>query len=140
MHTQSKLGVVEPSVVSVHLLIVVFILFVFLCQRRVGPSSTVAFPLTGDRELLPGRWENLTHVHLIVVGTPVFIAHPPCTVISECIVKFFFETFMVVPSLIFIGELTSPLAMTPRVPNSNQLKTVNVPDIHYAIGMIKQNA
>jgi len=68
--------------------------------------------------------EDLGEIHLVEMDTPVFIAHPPGAVISENIIKFFLETLIVIPSLIFISELASPLALPPGVPYPDQLQPV----------------
>jgi hypothetical protein len=103
----------------------------------IRTTGSVTSPLSCDGELAPGLWEDLAQVHFVEVDAPVLIPHPPGTVITEDIVKFFFQAFVVVPSLVFISELTSPLSLTPRVTDSHQLKSINITNLKHTISMIK---
>mgnify|MGYP004236481619 CR=1 FL=1 len=112
-------------------------------QVGVGTTICVTFPFTGNRELGPSAWENFAHVDSVVVGLPVFITHPPISVLSERVIKALFKTFVIVPSLIFISESTEPdtIALSPGVSDAQDLQ-VDVLEIFNpfeTIGMVKEN-
>jgi hypothetical protein len=71
--------------------------------------------------LAPCGREDLAEIHLVEVNAPVFIAHPPGAVVTENIIKFFLETLIVIPSLVFISESALPdtLSLAPRVSDVN---------------------
>jgi len=75
------------------------------------------------------------------VGAEVVVPHPPVTITLEYVIELLFETFVVVPSLVFVSELTCPLTLTPRVPDSNELKihALDLDDLLDTVGMVEQN-
>ena len=73
------------------------------------------------------------------MNAPVFIPHPPGAIITEDIVELFFKAFVVIPSLIFISELASPLSLTPRVTDSHELKSIDITDVKHTIRMIEED-
>jgi hypothetical protein len=82
-----------------------------------------------DRVLRPVRWEDLAEVHLVEVGAEVVELHPPVAVVLESVLQFLLQSLVVVPRLVLISELASPLALPPRISDSNQLEAVDVPDL-----------
>ena len=137
---EAVLWVVEPAVVGVKLHIGVFVLFISVSLHRVGTTCGVSSPLSGNRKLAPSGREDFAEIHLIEVNAPVFVAHPPGAVITEDVVKLLFQTLIVVPSLVLICELASPLSLTPRVADPHELKAVNITDVKDTIGVIEENA
>mmetsp|Transcript_32336 Transcript_32336/g.40072 ORF Transcript_32336/g.40072 Transcript_32336/m.40072 type:complete len:205 (-) Transcript_32336:20-634(-) len=125
-HGQAVLRVVEPAIVRVQVHFRVLRLFVAVGEGGVGTTGRDALPLSANRELLPRVGENLAHVDLIVVGLPVFVVHPPVSVIFERVTELFAQFKLVIPSLVFIAEPASPLARTraPGISNVEQLKLV----------------
>ena len=74
------------------------------------------------------------------MNAPVFVAHPPGAVITENVVKFLFQTFIVIPSFVLICKLSSPLSLAPRVTDPHELEAVNITDVKDTIGVIEENA
>ena len=72
---------------------------------------------------MPGAWEDLADIDLIVICFPVFVLHPPVAIVLELVVELLPKFGLVIPSLVFITESTVPLGWTwtPRVPNTNKL-------------------
>jgi len=88
-HTQSILRIVEPLLVRVLLHVVcqrVLGFFFAVEEHWHGTSTSDSLPLAMDGELSPGGRENFAHVHLVVVGFPIFEVHPPVAVILELVV------------------------------------------------------
>jgi len=54
--------------------------------RWVGSSGSDTLPFTLDRELLPGAWEDLADIDLVVVGLPILVVHPPVAIVQEIVV------------------------------------------------------
>lgn len=125
----TELWIVEPSIIGIELDMAFFVLFISICLNRVGPSGGVASPLRGNRILTPSRREDLAQVHLVVMHAPVLIAHPPRAIVTEYVVKLFLKALVIIPGLVLICELACPLALTPRVPDTDQLEAVHVPHI-----------
>ena len=73
------------------------------------------------------------------MSAEVIVSHPPVTVTFENIVELFFKTFVVIPSLVLISELTSPLSLTPRVSDSNQLEAIDFSNLLDTISVIEKN-
>jgi hypothetical protein len=73
------------------------------------------------------------------VNAPVFVAHPPGTVITENVVKFLFQSFIVIPSFVLIRKLSSPFSLAPRVTNSHELEAVNITNVKDTICVIEEN-
>ena len=73
------------------------------------------------------------------MSAPIFVPHPPSSVIFEHVVKLILETLIVIPSLVFISELASPLSVTPRVPYSDQLQAIDVSNIQDTVGVVEQD-
>jgi hypothetical protein len=124
---QAELGVIEPAITSVEVnrrLLLLLRLGLVDVQVGVGATVSVALPFAGDGELGPGAWENLANIHSVIVGLPVFVAHPPVAVLSERVVKTLFKTLVVVPSLVFVSEGSEPnaVALSPGVSDENKLK------------------
>jgi hypothetical protein len=90
--------------------------------------------------LAPSGREDFAEIHLVEVNTPVFVTHPPCTVIAEDVVKLLFQTLIVIPSLVLICELASPLSLAPRVADPHELEAINITDVKDTIGVIEENA
>lgn len=116
------------------------LLFLAVGSNRVGAACRVASPLTRDRELAPGCGEDFAKIHLVVVNAPVFVAHPPGTVVAEHVVQLLLETLVVIPSLIFVCELACPFALAPGVADANKLEAVDVPHVKDAVSMIEEDA
>ena len=90
-------------------------------------------------ELLVRRGENLAQVKLVELCTEVIIAHPPVAVVAEGVIELVLEAFVVVPCLVFVCKLASPLAMTPRVANSDELQAVYFPDLLDAVSVVEKD-
>jgi len=90
-----------------------------------------------DRELRPSRWEDFTEIKLVEMGAEVIIFHPPVSVVFENVVELFFETLVIVPSLILVCELTCPLALAPWISYTNELKAIDFSDLLDTIGMVE---
>lgn len=73
------------------------------------------------------------------MGTEVIVSHPPVTVTLEHVVELLLQSFMVIPSLILVCELTSPLSLTPRISNSNKLESINFSNLLNTISMVEQD-
>lgn len=71
----------------------------------------------------------------------VVVSHPPITVAFEHVVELLFQAFVVVPSFIFIGKLTCPLSLAPRVSDSDQLQVhaLYFDDLLDTVGMVEQD-
>ena len=137
---EAVLWVVEPAVVGVKLHIGVFVLLISVSLYGVGTSRGVSSPLSGNRELAPSGRKDFAEIHLVEVNAPVFVTHPPGTVIAEDVVKLFFQALIVIPSFVLISELASPLSLTPRVTDPHELEAVNITDVKDTIGVIEKNA
>lgn len=74
------------------------------------------------------------------MDAPVLITHPPSAVITEHIVEFLLESFIIIPSFILIGELACPLTLTPRVTDSKELKAIDLTHVKDTVSMIKEDA
>ena len=104
-----------------------------------------ALPVALNRELGPGAGEDFADIYLVIVSFPVFIIHPPVTVIFELIVKLLSQSNLIVPSLIFIAETTIPLTRTrtPRIANVKKLKWLLTNNVFYteqSVGVIESNS
>ena len=134
--------IVEPPIIGVEMDLCVFGLFVTISKGGIGSSMSDVFPFTCNRELSPSAWEDFADIDLVVVLFPVFVIHPPVTIIFELVIQFFSEFKLVIPSLIFITETTIPLSRswTPWITNVEKLKLLCGSDILHAqktIGVIK---
>lgn len=139
-HRDTELWVVEPSIIGIILHIGLLVLLLWVDLNWVWASRSVAVPLTMDGVLRPNRWENFAEIHLVEMCTEVIVSHPPVTIALEHIVELLLETFVVIPSLILVGELTSPLTLSPRISDSNELETVDFSDLLNTISMVKKDA
>ena len=75
------------------------------------------------------------------MGTEIIVSHPPVAVTLENVVQLFFETFVVIPSFVLVSELTSPLTLTPRVSDSNELEVhaLDFDNLLDTIGVIEKD-
>ena len=140
-HRDSELWVVEPSVIGV----VFGALAVLLFFRRgrvdwVWSTGRVAVPLLADRVLGPRRWEDFAQVQLVEVGAEIVVPHPPVAVILEDVVELFLQTFVIVPSLIFVSKLACPFALAPRIANSDKLQVVDLLDLLDTVGVVEEDS
>ena len=55
-------------------------------------------------------------------------------------IKTLLETLIVIPSLVLICELASPLSLAPRVADSHELEAVDITYVKDTIGVIEENA
>jgi hypothetical protein len=74
------------------------------------------------------------------MGVEILVPHPPVAVILEDIVKLFLQSLMIVPSLIFVGKLASPLALAPRIANSDERQVVDLLDLLDAVGVVEEDS
>ena len=88
--------------------------------------------------MLPLGWEDFADVHLVVVHMPVLVSHPPRSIVFELVIQFIFQSFMIIPSFIFICKFSTPFSMSPRVSNSYQLQSIHISHIKHSISMIEQ--
>jgi hypothetical protein len=117
-----------------------FLVFLFWVDLNwVRTTCGVAIPFTMDRILRPNCWENFAEINLIEVCAEIIVSHPPVTITLEHIVELFFKTFVIIPSLILVSELTGPLTLTPRISNSDKLKPVDFSDLLNTISMVEQD-
>jgi hypothetical protein len=141
LYTYSELWVVEPSIIGIILDIFLFPIFSFswLSIYRVRTTCSVSGPFSIDGVLGPVRWEDLAKIHFVEMCKEIIRFHPPVTIILENVVELFFKTFMIIPSFIFICEFTCPLSATPRVSDSDKLKSINLFDLKDTISVIEKN-
>lgn len=74
------------------------------------------------------------------MDAPVFITHPPCSIVTEDIVELLLKTLVIIPSFVLISELSGPLALSPRVTESNELQTINFTNVEDTICVVEQDA
>lgn len=102
-------------------------------QIRIAAAGSVAFPLTSNRVLSPRPRENFAYIYSIVVRFPVLEPHPPISIQLKRMIETFFQTFVVVPRLIFISKCARPhaIALSPRITHVNELKSLHVRQIRH---------
>lgn len=126
LYCNKELRIVEPFIVGIIMNgwnFVVFFSFIrfFEFLHWVWPSSCVSLPFTTNWVLWPCRWENFAEVYHTEIRTKIIKSHPPISITLELIIKFFFETLMIIPCFIFVTELSCPITTTPRVSYSHEL-------------------
>ncbi len=47
-----------------------------------------SLPLSANGKLLPRAGENLANIDLVVVALPIFVVHPPVSIVFELVVQF----------------------------------------------------
>lgn len=87
-YSEAVLWIVEPLFVCVEVCLSFLRFFVAVSFRRVRTTVSLADPLTSDRELTPGAGEDFADVDFVVIGSPVFVIHPPVSIVLELISKF----------------------------------------------------
>jgi len=135
------LWVIEPSVICIVFDALTFLLF-FSWGRVdwIWSTGRVTIPLLANRVLGPSRWEDFAQVKLVEMGAEIIVPHPPITVILEDIVKLFLQTFMIVPSLIFVSKLACPFALAPRIANSDKLQVIDLLDLLDTVGVVEEDS
>ena len=140
--SEPELWVVEPFVVGVHSGRALRILIITINLPWIGSTSSLALPRISDRVLLP-RWrEDLTNIQLVEVCSEIFKRHPPCAILLKRVFQRVFETFILVPSFVFITELAVPAGVTPRISDFDQLEAVllHVTDVLQSISVVLDDA
>lgn len=132
--------VVKPSIICIILDISFLILFFGVVLDWIWTTSGVAVPLAMNRVLGPNRWEDFAQINLVEMGAEVVILHPPVSVALENVIELLLQPFMVVPSLILVGKLTSPLALAPRISDPNELEPIDLPNLLDTVGMVVKNS
>jgi hypothetical protein len=69
----------------------------------------------------------------------VTVLHPPVAIALEHIVELLFQSLVVVPSFVLVGEFTGPLSLAPRVSDSNQHNSVDFSDLLDSVGVVKED-
>ena len=87
-----------------------------------------------DRVLGPCRGEYLAQIRAKVI-----VSHPPVAIAVEYVIQLFFQTFVVVPSFVLVGELTSPLALAPGISDSDQLEAIHLADLENSVCVVEQD-
>ena len=70
-YTDSKLRIIEPSIISIILWALVFVLFILLCFYRVRPTCGVSIPFAVNRVLGPGCWEYFAKIYFIEMSNKI---------------------------------------------------------------------
>jgi hypothetical protein len=76
------------------------------------------------------------------MDAPVFVGHPPCSIIFKNVVKLLFESLVVIPCLVFVSKSSSPFSMSPGVSDSDELQLlgcgdIKLSDVHYTVSVIE---
>ena len=123
---QTILRVVEPFIICINFVLfhadfflscglasfrLSFFLFILNFFRCCWVRTTIwiSFPFSVNWELAPRFWKDFAHIQSVEVSLPVFKSHPPVIVLVELVAKLGFKPLVIIPSLIFITELSSPL-------------------------------
>jgi len=87
-HGKAILRIVKPFVVCIEMHFGVFVFLITVSQRGVRASMSDSLPLSANGKLLPRAGENLANIDLVVIAFPIFVVHPPVSIVFELVVQF----------------------------------------------------